>query len=318
MKARRALAFAIVLTASSAAAAPNDATRRKEAQALFDAGVKQAQAGDAKTALASFREAYAKLPSVRVLYNIGQLCERTGDAACAVRAYEQYVREGEPPPKRREQVEASLRALAKSVGTIAVRSAATGADVTIDGEPAGTVPLERPYAVNPGPHDVSVAQGEKSADKTVAVGPGEATEVALDLEAAAPAPPPEPKADAPAPAAAPDTKPTRTEGGFPVVPWIVTGTLAAATVVTGLLTANAYSRYQDKRDSFPITRGELDDAQGSARTLFIVTGVLGAATVVSAGLATWFTVAPQKTGAARRGIDVAIGPASLGVTGVLP
>jgi hypothetical protein len=69
----------------------------------------------------------------------------------------------------------------------------------------------------------------------------------------------------------------------------VTGAFAIGTVVAAVLTESRYSAYVDKRESFPITRSEVDDAQSSARTLFVVTSALGAATLACAGMATYFT-----------------------------
>src|SRR5687767_8348017 len=96
MKRISALLVALALTtAGTASAAPGESeARKKEAMGLFNLAVKQAQSGDDKTALASFRLAYDKYPSFRVLYNIGQLCGRMSDYACAVKSYEQYLRDG--------------------------------------------------------------------------------------------------------------------------------------------------------------------------------------------------------------------------------
>jgi len=73
------------------------------------------------------------------------------------------------------------------------------------------------------------------------------------------------------------------------VPWAVTGGLAVATAVTGILAAGAWGDYKDTRATYPITREELDSAHGSARDMFLVATAFGVATVVSAGVATYFT-----------------------------
>jgi hypothetical protein len=92
--------------------------------------------------------------------------------------------------------------------------------------------------------------------------------------------------------------------------------------VSGLFTADAWSRYREKRDSFPVSRSELDDAQGAARTFFVVTGVLGAATVVSAGLATYVTLSrdppPSEPKRGVSGVRVGLGPAGLAIAGEIP
>ena len=98
------------------------------------------------------------------------------------------------------------------------------------------------------------------------------------------------RGEAPDVVAAPKPKPAE----VPIVPWAVTGGLAVGTLVVGIFAAKSYGHYEDKRDSFPVTRSELDDAQSSARTLFIVTTALGAATVVAAGASTYFTLTATK------------------------
>jgi hypothetical protein len=304
-----------------AAPPPTDEARR-EAKQLFEQAVKQAESGDSKAALASFRAAYAKAPAYRVLYNIAQLCSRMGDAACAVRAYREYLDEGGAAvtPARRQAVEAELRGLVRTVGTIKVQTSAVDADVTIDDVVVGKTPLPGLIPVNGGTHRVVLVAKDKTVEKGVVVVAGGSTTVVLDTPAdegggLAGAAPHEEGRPAPVPAPEPARKPAslppdpaRDEAAAPsratpVVPWLVTGGLAVGTVVAGILTASAYSTYKDKRGEFPITRAEIDSAQGTARDLFILTSVLGAATVISAGVAGWLTVTagPSQVGASVSG-----------------
>ncbi len=326
----------VLLGPASAAAAPgDDAVRRKEAQQLFEKGVKLDQSGDSKAALSSFRSAYDRYPSFRVLYNIGKLCARMGDNACAVRAYEKYLRDGgaDVPAKRREGVESDVRSLARTLGSLTIRANVIGGDVTVDDEPAGRTPIAEPVTVNAGAHKVVlvVPSDKRTVEQTVKVAAGESATVQLDVpleEGTAPAPvvvpvpgavvapPAEPKTEPPPVAAAPG-EPRK----VPVIPWVVTGVLAASTLVTGILASSAYGDYKDKRDAFPVTRSELDDAQGSARTLFIVTGVLGGATLVSAGVAsylTFFTGPRSRVGIGFGAPGVALGAPGFSIAGVIP
>lgn len=327
-----------LLTAGSASAAPptsvdrSDADRRKEAQGLFEKAVRQSQAGDARGALGSFRQAYERSPSFRVLYNIGQLCQKTGDAACAVRAYEQYLKDGaeQVPAARRAAVETELGLLGKRVATLTVRSNATGADVSIDGDPAGKIPVER-VVLNVGTHKVSVVRAEKSKDGTVTLTGGTSETLQLDLPedpVVAPVvvlvPTPPPKASAPPPSAPPPEErpaPNRPRR-VPIVPWAVTGVLAAGTAVSGVFAANAYGTYQDRRDQYPVSRSDLDGAQGSAKNLFLLTAALGGATVISAGVAAYFTwvAPPPRVGVnePRTRVGFAIGPSGVAIVGVMP
>jgi hypothetical protein len=105
------------------------------------------------------------------------------------------------------------------------------------------------------------------------------------------------------------------------VPWAITGGFALGTAVTGVLAAGAYSSFKDKKSEYPITRDELDSAQGSARDLFVVSAILGAGTIVSVSLAAWWTWGPAdepgKKKAASR-VNVAVGPRGVAVVGVWP
>lgn len=315
------LSLSLLAFAGPAVAAPgDDAAHRKEAQVLFGEGVKQAEKGDTKAALASFRAAYEKYPSFRVLYNIGQLCERMGDPACAVKSYEQYLRDGgaDVPAKRRTEVDATIKKLVAQLAMVTVKVSAPGAEVAIDDVPQGRSPIAEPVPMNAGPHKVTATLGDKSAKKEVVANAGEPQTVELELPKDEPAPivvaPP------PVPKDPPRQEPVKRDAGrtepskFPVVPWVVTGGLAVVTIVTGVITASKYSTYQDKKDAFPVTRSELDDAQGSARTMFVVTSIFGAATVVSAGIATYLTLSPKRASSPR----VGLAPGGIVFGGTLP
>jgi hypothetical protein len=292
---------------------PRTDAQKKEAQALFNQAVKLAESGDTRGALAAFRGAYAAYPSFRVLYNIGQLCSRLRDAACTVRAFEQYLRDGgaDIPAKKRADVEAELRSLAKQVATLTIDVDVAGGEISIDDEPVGRSPLPRPWVVNPGAHKIAVTYETKVVERTVTASAMDTLTVDIQI----------PKDPAPGPVvvpipAEPAEQPRPSERRqAPVVPWIVTGGLAAGAVVTGILAAVTYSSFQDKRDEFPVTRAELEDAQGTARTFFLAAGVLGACTIVSAGIAGYFTLAAPSAAPADPTVGLAASPRGVLVHG---
>jgi hypothetical protein len=333
-----ALVLALALTSITT---PVFADAKKDAQVLFEMAVKQADSGDNAAALSSFRAAYEKFPNYKVLYNIGKVCGRMGDAPCAVRNYEQYLREGDKdvPKARRKEVEAEIKAMSRTLAMVTIKSNLTGGDVTVDDQVVGKVPLSGPIPVRGGEHKIIVAHDGKKAERTITVVAGESASIVLDADkdasAVAPAPAPkpaakeEPKKDKEADKDDGPMEPTHTipkrddePGSFPVVPWAVTGALAGATILTGVLTASAYGSYQDKKDEFPISRDDLDSSQGTARDLFILTSVLGACTVVSAGVATYFTFFTSSSTSgpppSKARIGVAVGPRGFAIQGVLP
>ncbi len=323
-----AVVIASLLVCDRAFAADPD-ERQMLAQSLYEQGVKLAET-DSKGALKAFRQSYETQPDFHVLYNIGKVCTKLNDVPCATKAYEQYLKDGgsEISARKKKEVEAELKALAKAAGTtVTIKSSIKGADVQIDGVSVGKTPIDKPVIVKEGSHKIVLVQGNSPIEKTVKVANG--TNETVELEppkkeepaapAPAPAPPPPPppapepvKHEAPPP---PPPKPVESSGSsFPIVPWAVTGALAAGTVVTGILTAGARSDYNDKREVYPITRDELESAHGKATNLFVVTSILGGLTAVSAGVAAYFTI---KAGKKENNVAFVVGPTGVAITGKL-
>lgn len=320
---RRKLVVAIFLVASAARAAPTDDQRRADAKTHFEEGVKAANAGDSKAALAAFRAAYEAYPSIKVQYNIAQSCKALGDNACAVNAYEKYLRESEAPRPRVQQIEGDLKTLVKSVGRITIKSNIPAADILVDDAPVGRTPTVENFALNPGTHKVAVPFRGKPIEKTVKIEAGATASAQIDAPDEPPPPPipilrPEPKpTPKPEPAA---LTPTEPEGPkkFPVVPWAIAGGLAVGTVVTGVLASSALSDYQDKKEQFPITRDDLDSAQGTARDLFLITGVLGAGTIIAASIALYATFSTGTATPPTKRVGIAMHPTGVTIGGVFP
>jgi hypothetical protein len=339
---RRAIsrASAVVLAlAMTSVVTPAFADAKKDAQTLFEMAVKQADSGDNAAALSSFRAAYEKYPSYKVLYNIGKVCGRMGDSPCAVRNYEQYLREGDKdvPKARRKEVETEIRSMSRTLAMVTVRSSLAGADVSVDDQPVGKMPLAAPIPIRGGEHKIVVAKDGQKAERTLSLVAGESISITLDPEkdkpsaavAPAPAPKEEPKVDPkkdkddekPEPMG-PSLRREEEPRTFPVVPWAITGALAGATILTGVLAASAYGSYQDKKEEFPVSRDDLDSSQGTARDLFLLTSVLGVCTLVSAGVSTYFTFFSSSPGAgpppSKARIGVAVGPRGIALEGLLP
>jgi hypothetical protein len=311
MRARRA-ALALVLVFGASEARAEDT--KKEAAALFNQALKQSASGDARSALASFRAAYEKFPNFRVLYNIGRVCSGLGDNACAVRAYEQYLQDGagDVPAKRRKEVEAELATLGKSIGSLTITSNVEGADVSVDDANVGKTPVAAPVKVNAGNHTVVLVHEGKKAERSVGIAAGETATVDLQIALEPPPAPAAPPPEAPPPAPEPPPAPKEPEERHvPILPWAITGGAALVTIVTGALAAGAYSDFQDAKDRFGVTRSELDDAQGSARTMFLVTGVFATITIASAAVASYMTWLSPRT-------QVRVGPSGVFLAGALP
>jgi hypothetical protein len=321
-------ARAFVVCTLCASAAWGQAGDKNEADKRFNQGVALYKSGDLAAALVEFKKAYEIAPNFRVLYNIGQLYAQVADNANAVRAYQKYLNDGgtNVPAARRAQVQAEIRRLMAGVAKVSILSDTPGVELSVDDNPVGNAPLGEAVLVNPGKHRVTATkQGHPPVTKPLSAKGGESLTVVFDFgtsqePALAPAAD-KPKEAAPEPErAAPREDRTSKDksspapaahGSFPVVPWVVTGALGVGTIVTGIVARGAVSGYEDKKASFGITRSELEDAQGSARTWVYVTAGLGAATVIMGGLSLYWTLSasPQKSTA------LAFGPGSVIVRG---
>lgn len=326
--------------------------RRMQAQVLYDQGMKL-ESSDPKAALRAFRSSYEIHANFRALYNIGRICSRLGDKECAARSFEQYLKDGgaEVPAKRRKEVEGELKILApRSTTSVVIKTSISGAFVKVDGSVVGRTPLPHPIPVSAGKHKIVLVADGNVIEKTVHVAAGSSESVELEAkkeEAApvpapapapapasaapetAPAPPPAPApALAPAPASAAPasaasaepapSRPATGSSGVPVVPWIVAGAFATATGVSAVLTASASSDYETLTGRYPVTRDELDAAHGKGRDLLLLTTVLGAATVVSAGVAGYFTFFRGSSLPREKTVGLAVGPNGVNITGRLP
>jgi hypothetical protein len=325
-------------------AAPNelrDDERRMQAQTLFEEGTKKADTNP-RAALVAFRAAFDVQPDFHVLYNIGYLYLRVADAQNAIRAYERYLRDGgdKVPPKRRREVDLQLQRLRSNVGKLTLGASAKDLDVRVDGVVVGRTPLGRTLTLGAGSHKVTLAPAgatTPTAQRAVMVVAGGA--VTVDFEepkpapsiVAIPAPAPvdvaassSPSADdesAGPPVSAPPPPPADA-GGVPIAPWVITGALAAGTGAAAYLTLNANAQYARLRNSFPITRQDLDQAQGKTQSLLTTTMVVGGATLFAAAIATYLTFsapteAPRDD---RRRVALGPGPGLAGVSlhGTLP
>jgi len=150
-----------------APAAPGSgATQAERTEALRDLqeGNRLFDAGDYLAALARFESAYAKVPSPKLFFNFAQVHRRLGRTVEALDFYERYLAETpDAPAKLRTEAQQRTADLKKRVATIAIRSAAVGHEVTVDGRSCGVTPLGRAVTVLPGSHQVVVQSGAAGA-----------------------------------------------------------------------------------------------------------------------------------------------------------
>lgn len=292
-------------------------TRYERGQELYDDGAYE-------QALIEFDRAYALAPAHRILFNIGQVAVLLNNYPRAIEALEGYLCGGgdKIEQKRRAAVEKELDTLYGRIAYIEIATNVEGAEIIVDDISRGRTPLDKPIIVNAGRHTIVAKKAGLMEDRETVVLAG-TDRVALDLElleppAGQPASPiyvTPPTRDDPGTPGAPPPKPPP-EPGTAWIGWVTTGTLAAGAIVTGLLALKASSDLDDLKNTFPVSRDELDDQESQRLGLSVATDVLAGLAVVSAGVSIWWTIS-ENDGDDEGDVTarVVVSPASVGIAG---
>lgn len=180
-----------------APAAPEEAKAedgRVDAKALVQSGVRLLKQKDYLGALAVFRDAYQRFPSVKLLLNIGTTLKLLGRNAEAANAYQQYLDAPDADPARRAEVNDVLATLDRVLGRLELGAevstpvetpqAPEALEVSING--GDWLPLARAklWRVDPGAYQVAARQpGFVAAEVSGQIGAGEQARVRLALVA---------------------------------------------------------------------------------------------------------------------------------------
>ncbi|MCY1019336.1 PEGA domain-containing protein [Pyxidicoccus sp. MSG2] len=329
---RLALVLLVAMAAGSASAAPARKAptprnqQMEEAQRRYERGKEFYEESDFRAALVEFERAYELAPSYRLLYSIAQVQYQLQDYAGALSSFQQYLQEGQADitAQRREEVQREVERLRSRVASLDIVTQPVGAQVSVDDQPVGRTPLSEPVVVSAGRRKVTAElPGEPPVTRMVDVAGMDSVRVQLDF-----APPPVPK---PAPVAAPVASApvsaapglsARAEPrGFPWKMWTATGALAVGAGVTALLANGAASDLKTQRDTFGVTRAQLDDASSKAKTMALTSDILTGATVVAAGISAFMTFSGggsssnASSEASAPSVTVGVGPGSVGVAG---
>jgi hypothetical protein len=193
------------------------------------------------------------------------------------------------------------------VGRVAVTSEA-GCDVTVDDQAAGTTPLDAPVLVSVGQRKLAVnCPGQRSASRRVEVAAGET--VQLDLRPTAP-----PPATLTHMVTAPPTRPSEPGKGY-LTGWIVTGVLVGSTIALGVTTLVEQNRFVAMKATYPVAKADLDHQSALTTGLAIGSDVLGAASIVAAGVSTYLTVKHYRYEHNKKGLRVGLTPSGVQVGG---
>jgi hypothetical protein len=274
------------------AAAPS--TQREEAQRRYERARELYDEGDFRASLVEFQRAYELAPSYRLLYNIAQVQYQLQDYAGALGSFQRYLQEGQKDltPERRGEVQREVERLRSRVALLDITTVPAGAEVSVDDVPVGRTPLKEKVLVSAGRRKVSAElPGHAPISRMVDVAGADTVPVELALIPMSAEPVATPAAEASHPLEVAGTARTAAASprGVPWKAWTATGTLAIGAGVTGLLAMKASKDLKTRRDTFGVTRAQLDDARGKARTLALTSDILTGATVVAAGISAWLT-----------------------------
>jgi hypothetical protein len=277
-----------------------------KAAVRFQQAVELYREGSYEGALAEFRKAYQISPSYRVLFNIAQTQYALHDFVSAHKSFIQYKAEGrgEIPADRRAEVDEMLAKLEERVAQLQISTNVTGADIRVDGVSVGTSPLAELVSVNVGTRKVSAFKtGAPEAVRMITVAGKESVNVELQIDqsivtSTPPAPSAVPrlvpvteKAQPRAISLTKTTQPpvTPSRAGL-IVSLSTTAAFGVGTGVFGYLALNAQKDLKNQVNTFPNTRAKIEDARARSKNYGYVTDALGAATLISGGVALYFAL----------------------------
>jgi hypothetical protein len=175
----RALSIVVVF-ALAAAGAPRvaHADDRAAAKAEFQAGLDADKRKDYASAIAHYQRAYELAPHENALFNIAVDFERLGELRDAATYYGRYLDDA-GDTEDRAKVTRLIDSLRKRPSQVSIRSSPPGAEISIDGSPAGRAPVTRELAG--GTHTITAVLGELRSQRQISVEYAEPADVVLSL-----------------------------------------------------------------------------------------------------------------------------------------
>jgi tetratricopeptide (TPR) repeat protein len=284
----RAFVLIIVSLVACVASAQNGSGSVSEARVHFDRGVELYREGSLDAALAEFERSNQLAPNYKILYNLAQVQAERHQYVAAVKLLTEYLQTGgnDIQPERRQLVTADLEKLRQRIASLSVEVNVDGAEVFVNDISVGRSPLPDPVLVNVGTCRVRAEKsGHPSQMKTITVAGADRPRVKLELVAG-------PVVAQQAP------RPTTTITTSDMTPfWISLGAtvvLGGATAVFGALTLSANQELDQALDHFPAQEDAVESARQDVKTMAALTDGFAAATIVGAGFAVYFLIAPPE------------------------
>lgn len=299
-------------------------SKRSKARSLASKAFVALDGGSYANAVTHFSDAIAlfDVPTLRLgranaYFALGKWREAMSDCEAAI-AYELQPGDSATLAASRVTATTRLQEIEKRIPKLRLRTTGDDADVVVDESPAVRVSDGALLPVNPGSHRVNVTTSGRSVTHSIeategqvvtVLGPQQPTIVTLA------APPKVSRAPKPAPVSLP-AEVSVTDSETPterIVATSVTCALAVATVVTGVMFFDAKRRYDAVNADDSLTELDANRSREEAEAYLPPLIGLATATVVSAGVTTYFWAAPQfaddRPGRA---------PHPSGLTGVIP
>lgn len=261
-----------------AAAGGAPAAVREQARQHYGRGLECYSRHDYSGALLELERAYALAPSPKLLFAMGQAYAGLKQYPQAMSALQGYLAGAGSavPLDRRAQVQRQLQAFRELVARLRVSSSLSDTVIRIDGKDMGKSPLAEPVLLAPGTHRVTASHVTQPARTTwIELAPGALTSLHFDL----PRQQPEPALQLATPL------------------WIATGALAVLTIGSAAVSFDRQRDYERRRE-----RPQSGDAADAKRALqnqrsqlahwLLATDILAGVTLLSAGTAVYFSLAP--------------------------
>jgi hypothetical protein len=154
------------------------------ARERFKEGVGYFDKKDFAKARVAFLQAYALKKHPAVLLNLAQSELRSGHEADAAKHFAQYLREHkDATDAERQGAETGLTAAKALVAEVALEVDTTGAEVYVDGDLEGQVPLPGAIYLSPGSHEIQARKDGKTASTTLSASAGQSSSVKLKMAA---------------------------------------------------------------------------------------------------------------------------------------
>jgi hypothetical protein len=244
--------FAGCATAALSVAAPTAAQDAESAEALFDRGVADMEAGRYEKACPAIKESQRLDPRPGTLFTLAECEAKRGRLATALGHYRDYLAlypkllpEQQEKHKKREAIaRAQQAALELEVPALKLSlspSVPRGTVVTRDGVVVAEAGLGVAVPIDPGEHVVTVqAPGAPAIIRRVVLGPGDRKQILLDDKAPPPGEAPLPRVPGPQPVPASPTPQPDAGGRFRVAGFATGGVglagLALGAILGGLAT----------------------------------------------------------------------------------